>query len=68
MSTELGEFSEIFNIHVRGPSDYIMQSGHNCGAMIIVTRETGLIAPGKKNIYNATLCHGGQPVQLKLYS
>ena len=29
-------------------------SGQNCGAMIIVTRETGLITPGKKNIYNAS--------------
>ena len=50
MSTELGE---IFNIHVKGHSDYIMHSGQNRGAMIIVTRETGLIAPAKKNIYNA---------------
>ena len=40
-------------------NNYIMQSdmshsGQNCGAMIIVTRETGLITPSKKNIYNAS--------------
>ena len=30
-----------------------MHSGHSCGAKSIVARDTGLITPGKKNIYNA---------------
>ena len=31
-----------------------MHSGQSCGAKSIVARDTGLITPGKKNIYNAT--------------
>ena len=31
-----------------------MHSGHSCGAKSTVARDTGLITPGKKNIYNAT--------------
>ena len=30
-----------------------MHSGHSCGAKSTVARDTGLITPGKKNIYNA---------------
>ena len=30
-----------------------MHSGQSCAAKNIVARDTGLITPGKKNIYNA---------------
>ena len=41
-----------------GPTAVWVASGQRearplCGAMIIVARDTGLITPGKKNIYNA---------------
>ena len=35
-----------------------MHSGHSCGAKSTVARDTGLITPGKKNIYNANFKKG----------
>ena len=34
-----------------------MHSGHSCGAKSTVARDTGLITPGKKNIYNLERNH-----------
>ena len=52
MSTDLDEFIIYFNIQGLDHFVYIMHSGHSCGAMSIAARDTGLITPGKKNIYN----------------
>ena len=42
-----------------------MHSGHSCGAKSTVARDTGLITPGKINIYNAIYCDTNRYVHTK---